>query len=113
MNNVNYNIDINPSLLNDTILSLKKDEDNIKEKINLIFNNLFELTDDNIWKSPEKSAILNELMLYIRESNNNINNQLNNCLTLLDNALNNYLENNNALEKDSQKLARVEVIEEL
>ena len=109
----NFNIDINPDLLNDTITSLKKDEENIKEKIDAIYENINEFTNEEIWNSPEKSVILDELLPYIQESNNNIKNELNNCTSLLNDALNKYIEDNNILTKNSQKLSTVEVIEEL
>ena len=113
MSNAIYNIDINPNILRGTISELQKDNENIKDIINVIYENVNKIIDDNVWKSPEKKFLMDELIPYIEKSNSSIYNELNNCVTVLNTALNKYLERNYIIEKNANNLADVDVIEEL
>ena len=109
----NIDIDINPSVLSDVITSLKKDNENINEKVKLIYENINILTDDRVWNSPEKPVIMDELMPYLEERKEGIKKDFDNCVRVLDTALHNYQGTDEALRKDTDNLATVEVIEEL
>ena len=109
----NADIEINENILSGVITSLKKDNETINEKVNLIYESINKLTDDKIWYSPEKKAMMEDLIPYLEESKEGIKNELSNCVGVLDKALENYRVTNEGLRKNADKLASVEIIEEL
>ena len=106
----NYNIDINSSVLSETISKLKNDNQKVTDTINLIYDNINQLTDDEIWKSPEKQTVMDELMPYLDETKENINLNLDSCLNVLNTALNKYIEDNRILKEHADVITEIKEV---
>jgi hypothetical protein len=95
--NYNKNIYIDFDFISATNLKLKTDNDKISEIINQIYERIILLNDDEIWKSSEKDELMNGLMPYLDDTKTSLYDDFNNCLDVLNTALNNYKENDELL----------------
>lgn len=112
MEGVNSNKDVNIdfNLLSATISKLKIDNEKISEVINKIYDNVKKINDEEVWKSPEKDKIMNELMPYLDDTKTSLYSDLNSCLDVLNKALNDYKETDDLLKTGAREIA--EIVEE-
>lgn len=104
------NIFINYESLMSTINALTKDNQDINDTMSQIYENIKKITDDNVWRSPEKSVVLDELIPYLEKTNNSVSTGVNNCVSVLNNALRKYMKENNILEKNVSNISDIEII---
>lgn len=99
------NIYINPNILSENISLLTNDNSEIVETINAIYKNIHQLVDEEVWKSPEKSIIMNQLIPYLEQTKDSLNNDLNDYVGVLNKALNDYVQDNELLKTDTDNLS--------
>lgn len=94
-----YDIEIKPELLNDIIKSLEITNEKIVEivkNVNLAMKSL----DEDKWKSPEKTKIDNEFMVYLDKLEKNVPMQLNECTNILKRVILEYEKTHGKIQKD-------------
>jgi len=100
-------ISIDFNLLSTTITNLKKDNDKISEMVDKIYENINILTDEKVWKSPEKEKVIDELMPYLEDAKTSLPGELNTCLDTLNVALYNYINGNELLNKAAREITKI------
>lgn len=105
--NFNKNIYIDFDFMSATNLKLKTDNDKISEIVNKIYERMIILNDDEIWKSSEKDELMNGLMPYLDDTKTSLYDDLNNCLDVLNIALNSYKENDELLNSKINEIPEI------
>ena len=95
---------INPDILRRNISLIINDSNAIIKTVNEIYKNIYKLVDDEVWKSPEKSFILNQLIPYLVKMKNSTNYDLNNYVRVLRENFNDYVKNEELLKNKAQNL---------
>ena len=95
---------INPDILRRNISLIINDSNAIIKTVNEIYKNIYKLVDDEVWKSPEKSFILNQLIPYLEKMKNSTNYDLNNYVRVLRENFNDYVKNEELLNNKAQNL---------
>lgn len=97
------NIEIIPDKLQEHILVLQNDSIGILDTIKNI-NDSIKALDETIWKSPEKTKMDQELIPFIDSRYILAESCFNNCINVLNAALNRYIETNNNIIKGTSSL---------
>jgi len=97
------NIEIIPDKLQEHILVLQNDSTGILDTIKNI-NDSIKALDETIWKSPEKTKMDQELIPFIDSRYILAESCFNNCINVLNAALNRYIETNNNIIKGTSSL---------
>ena len=95
---------INPDILKGNISLIINDSNAIIKTVNEIYKNIYKLVDDEVWKSPEKPIILNQLIPYLEKMKNSTNYDLNNYVRVLKENFNDYVKNEELLNNEAQNL---------
>jgi len=107
-----YNIEIEPIKLNEIIEVLKKDNNDINDVTSNVVK-LIQTLDDSVWKSSEKSKVIDEFLPYLESSETEIKDKLEEFIVFLNNAIASYNQQNTTLKKKVDSISNVDIIEEL
>ena len=100
---MNNKIDINSAILADVIKNLK--DDNIKiVEIEKNIRTIVSKLDNNVWNSSEKYDVIYNFIPYLENCEQKTTSNLDNCVGLLEIALNKYLEADNVLKSNVNKI---------
>ena len=99
-----YNIEIDAIKLPEVIALLTKDNEEIEVTLSEI-RTLIERLDDDVWNSPEKKKITEELIPYLKFKEDDISDNINNYISHLNKALNAYISQDQTLKSNANKLS--------
>lgn len=100
---MNYNIDLDYENLNVLIQKMKKENEEIIDSLDNIYNELSKV-DDMVWSSKEKKKLDNGFIPYIKESSESLKSDLEDRLVVLNFALNLYKDRDLAIENATKDL---------
>ena len=100
---VTSDIYIEPVGLKNEITLLKVDNERIKTIITEI-NDIIKDIDETKWNSPERKKVDEELIPYLDKQKKAVTINIDNCVTVLQSALNKYTGSNEAIKKAAADL---------